>query len=93
MYIIFNFPDFGYVEVMINWLSFYNNLDIITIFNIRISLVIPIKNYNYNKQVRTEYLNRPKWMDSAVKVYDNIYNNIQRNYILDENKAKSGIYL
>jgi len=58
------------------------------------ALFIPIRYlHTQNKEENSKYVNRPKWMDFSVKVYDNIDNKINRDSILDENKGKSGIYL
>jgi hypothetical protein len=36
---------------------------------------------------------KPNWRNYALKIYNNLTNIKYRNYVLDENKGKSGIYL
>jgi hypothetical protein len=98
----FSIFPFGVIlsgEELINRLFFYSNLEFINFIFInnmstKMALFIPIRYlHTQNKEENSKYVNRPKWMDFSVKVYDNIDNKINRDSILDENKGKSGIYL
>jgi hypothetical protein len=42
---------------------------------------------------KTDKTLKPNWKNYALKIYDNIDDIKYRNYILDENKGKCGIYL
>src|ERR1700723_3849061 len=82
----------SYLKLKLN-LKFINFI-FINNMSTKMALFIPIRYlHTQNKEENSKYVNRPKWMDFSVKVYDNIDNKINRDSILDENKGKSGIYL
>jgi hypothetical protein len=82
-----------FINEFINILLIDSNIEI-TYFIYYINIFISIRYiHTPNKTENYQSINRPKWMDSSVKVYENILNKINRNSILDENKGKSDIYL